>query len=407
MNTAQLAAQRRELDTESAEVDRLISAAISSKSFSGMGALEARVDQLAADRAELDQAEVRAKAMAAHPLSGMDMASAADGPMPATKAFGGRITGGMLSPLTIPGQALKDLHGAASQRQSLSVKAFSTVEGLLPAQLDPNVLGKIHENRLLDRLPAQAITAPSYEIVVHNSTTGAPTSVAEGGQKPELVFNNTSLTLTAVKLATHFGISYETLQDFANFESYAMTEGMAQLQDVENAQLIAGDGTGTNMTGFLHTSGILTHDASGDTGTGVTVIDSLIKAIAQLRVGSALATADLLVIHPNTWSAIQRLKDTTGRFLFISADSDPSHVQGNAILGVPVLTTTSIAAGTGLMLDTQKFGRVLIRESISVHTGTSGLDLISNIQRFVLEERLVLAVERPAAVINISNLPTS
>jgi HK97 family phage major capsid protein len=242
---------------------------------------------------------------------------------------------------------------------------------------------------------------------VHNSTTGAPAPTAEGAAKPEIVLNTTSLTLTAIKLACHVGISYETLMDFSNFESYAQVEAMKQLEDVENAQLIAGTGTSGSMTGFLSTSGILSHDASADTGTGVTVIDSIEKAIAQLRVGSALATADLLVVHPQTWSAIRRLKDTTGRFLFIAADSDPTRAEANSIFGVPVLVTTAITAGTGLMLDSQRFGRVLIREGITVHTGTNNDDLTKNIVRLVFEERLVLAVERPAAVLAISNLPTS
>jgi HK97 family phage major capsid protein len=251
------------------------------------------------------------------------------------------------------------------------------------------------------------ISAPAWEVIVHTSTTGAPAPTAEGAPKPELVFVTASQTLTAIKLAAHFGISHETLQDFTNFQSYAVVELLRAIEDVENAQLLSGSGTSGNMTGFLTTSGILTHDASTDTGTGVTVIDSIEKSIAALRVGAALATADLLVLHPLTWSAIRRLKDTTGRMLFISADSDPSNTQANSIFGVPVLVTTAIAAGAGVMLDSQKFGKVLVRESISLHTGTTNDDLTRNLVRLVAEERLVLAVERPAAVLSITNLPTA
>jgi HK97 family phage major capsid protein len=377
---------------------------VATKSYVNMAALEERVNKLAEAREGLDRAESASKAAGKFAAVAAYGAGQADAPVVDTKAA---KTGRGVSPLAISEASLKGLHAAAVSRQSYSTKAFSTVDGLLPAQLDPNVLARIHESRLLDRLPAQPITAPSYEIIVHSSTTGAPAPTAEGASKPEIVLNTTSLTLTAIKLACHLGISYETLMDYSNFQGYAQVEALKQLEDVENAQLIAGSGTGGNMTGFLTTSGILTHDASTDTGTGVTVIDSIEKSIAQLRVGFALATADLLVVHPQTWSAVRRLKDTTGRFLFIAADSDPSNAQADRIFNVPVLTTTSIAAGTGLMMDTQKFGRVLIREGISVHTGTNMDDLTKNIVRLVLEERLVLAVERPAAVLAISNLPTS
>jgi hypothetical protein len=62
---------------------------------------------------------------------------------------------------------------------------------------------------------------------------------------------------------------------------------------VENAQLLSGDGTGTNMTGFCATTGILTHDCATDTGTGETTWDSIEKAIAALRSGSAFTTVDI------------------------------------------------------------------------------------------------------------------
>jgi HK97 family phage major capsid protein len=326
---------------------------------------------------------------------------------PVNAEYGKVAPGREVNPLRIDEKAVRTVHQAATVGQNVRVKAFSSPVSLIPAQLDPNVLGPIHESRLLDRLPAQAISAPSYEIIVHNSTTGTPAPVSEGAVKPELVLNTTSETLTAIKLACHVGISHEAMMDFANFTGYVQVEAMRQLQDVENSQLIAGSGSSGNMTGFLSTSGILTDDASTDTGTGFTVIDSIEKSIAQLRVGAALATANLLVLHPSTWSAIRRLKDTTGRFLFIAADSDPSNAEANSIFGVPVLRTTQISAGTGLMLDTTKFGRVLVREGITVNQGTTSDDFTRNITRFVLEERLVLAVERPAAVLAISNLPAS
>jgi HK97 family phage major capsid protein len=402
---SQLAAKRVQLNNEAAELDQQLATAVATKSYGSFSAIEEKVNHLAELRAELDREEATHKAVAAHPLGrefGMAAASIADGPVLDTKAM---KTGRGTVPLAISEQALKSLHAAASSRQSFSTKAFSTVDGLLPAQLDPNVLAQVHESRLLDRLPTQAITAPSYEILVHSSTTGAPAPTAEGALKPDVVLNVTPQILTAVKLAATFGISYETLQDFTNFVSYAQTEMLREIQDVENLQLLNGSGTAGNMTGFLHTSGILTHDATADATAPSTVIDGIEKSITALRVGAALATADLLVLHPSTWSAIRRLKDSTGRYLFISADSDPTRAEADSIFNVPVLTTTQIAAGAGVLLDTTKFGRVLVREGISIHTGTSTDDFSRNITRFAIEERLVLAVERPAAVLSISNLP--
>lgn len=274
--------------------------------------------------------------------------------VPTTKA----LTGAQSNPLRISDTDVKGLYRAAVSRQSYATKAFSTVESLLPAQLDPNVLGKIHENRIMDYLPTQAISAPSLEIIVHSSSTGAPAPTSEGAAKPEVVLNTTSATYTAIKLAAHVGISYETLSDFGAFQGYAQNELMKQIQDVENTQLLAGTGSGGNMTGFTHTSGVLTHDASTDTGTNVTALDSVELAITALRTGSAVAEANLLILNPATFSAIRRIKNTLGNFLV----GDPAEVGARQLFGVPVLLTTAQAAATGVLLDTTKFGFVAVRE---------------------------------------------
>jgi len=86
---------------------------------------------------------------------------------------------------------------------------------------------------------------------------------------------------------------------------------------------------------------------------------------------------------------------------------DPSTDQVGQAWGVDVLSTTMNPAGKGLLLDTTKLGYVAVRESLSMRIGYSGTDFTQNILRTVAEERLVLCVTRPSAVLAISNLPLS
>jgi hypothetical protein len=72
-----------------------------------------------------------------------------------------------------------------------------------------------------------------------------------------------------------------------------------------------------------------------------------------------------------------------------------------------VLVTTQLSAGTGVLMDTTKFGRVLVRGPIGLRIGYAGSDFTQNIVRFIAEERIALAVERPSAVLEITGLPTS
>ena len=72
-----------------------------------------------------------------------------------------------------------------------------------------------------------------------------------------------------------------------------------------------------------------------------------------------------------------------------------------------MLSTTACPVGKGLLLDTTRFGYVGVREPLSMRVGYAGDDLTNNILRTVGEERLVLCVTRPAAVLAISNLPAA
>ena len=85
---------------------------------------------------------------------------------------------------------------------------------------------------------------------------------------------------------------------------------------------------------------------------------------------------------------------------------DPSSDEVNQAWGVPVLETVVCPDGEGWLLDTTKFGRLALRESLIVRMGYANDDLVRNILRYVAEERCVLTVERPAAVLHLTTLPT-
>jgi HK97 family phage major capsid protein len=316
-------------------------------------------------------------------------------------------TAGQLAPLYFDDAELRRLQTAAQRGESCRIETrspgFSTADSLLPAQLFPYPVEAIHEPRLLDRLPGYAIDAPSITFIRHISTTGAAAPVAEGATKPEVVFNTDALTAAAVKLAANNGLSWEIINDWPAFQTYAGTELYRQIIDVEAQQLLSGSGTGGSMTGFFGTPGILTFDASTVTTTPGPW-DAIELAIQELRTGAALAVADLLVLNPVTWSAIRRQTDLYGRYY---AAPDPTTDQTGQAWGVDVLETTEAPVGTGLLLDTTKFGYVAVRESLSMRIGYSGTDFAQNILRTVAEERLVLCVTRPPAVLSITNLPTT
>jgi hypothetical protein len=76
----------------------------------------------------------------------------------------------------------------------------------------------------------------------------------------------------------------------------------------------------------------------------------------------------------------------------------------NSVWGVPVVSTTACPDGEGWLLDTTRLGRLAVRESLTVRMGFGNDDFVRNIVRYVCEERCVLTVERPSAVLHITGL---
>lgn len=63
--------------------------------------------------------------------------------------------------------------------------------------------------------------------------------------------------------------------------------------------------------------------------------------------------------------------------------------------------------GVGTLLDSRKFGFIVVREALLLRSGTANDDFVTNVQRLICEERLEVAVERPAAVCKIIGLSTT
>jgi HK97 family phage major capsid protein len=333
------------------------------------------------------------------------------------KAFGGeyggssmpsptrRLKGRDVCPLAFKESDFKALHKAMETGQNIRIKsvgdvqtkAFSTAESLLPPQLYQGIIAAVHEHRLLDHLPVIGMSAPSIEFIKHTGSSGGPPAiVAEGATKPDITLTLTSNTITAQKIAATFGLSWEIQMDYPTLLTYAQGEIFKQVIDAENTALINGS---SGIVGFQQTSGSLTLAYS--TGN---YLDTFSQGIENLRTGSALATANLIVIHPGTFGAVRRQKDAQNRFIL---NPDPELNQANQIWGVEVLQTTACPAGTAILLDTEKFGFVAMRQSLEIMSGYANDDFQRNITRWAVEERLNICVERSSAVLNITGLPTS
>ncbi len=318
---------------------------------------------------------------------------------PRTKAMGMPSS----APAIMPDpEQTEALFNAVRTKQSLRVevqtKTTNAIGGVAPAVLLPGLLERTHEpQRIMDALPATAMSAPSVAYLRHNSTTGSPATVAPGALKPELSFLVDSVTIRAAKIAAHVAVNDEDMADYHDFESYVGVELMRAIIDTENGQLLNGAGVGTDLSGMLNTTGALTRALGTDTP-----LDAVEQSINDLRVGSAFAVADLLVMHPTTRSKLRRQKDGYGRYLI---NPDPTVDEADSLFGIPLVVTTTCPIGTVLVADAGKAAMVYVRQGLSIETTQYNTDdFTHNLTRFRCEERLALATPRPAAMCIVTGL---
>jgi HK97 family phage major capsid protein len=111
---------------------------------------------------------------------------------------------------------------------------------------------------------------------------------------------------------------------------------------------------------------------------------------------------DGVVINPANWQTIQLMKDANGQY-YGSGPFAPA-VQAT-IWGLPAVKTPTIAAGTALVGAFQSSAQVFRKGGIRVEASNSHNDFFQkNLVALRAEERLALAVYRPAAFGTVTGL---
>lgn len=316
---------------------------------------------------------------------------------PGSKDFGK----GRAPSLAMDESTLRELHDGLIHRKSfrteIGTKA-SDIGGMLPAQLVPGVVGRRHEPaRIMQYLPAGPMGAPSIEYLRHNSTTGAAATVAPGTLKPAVTMNIDTILARASKIAATTQVVDENMQDYPAFTQYMGAELGRLVVDVENDQLLNGDGLGTNVLGLRNLSGTLVRPLGTDTA-----LDAVEQAVSDLRTGPAFAEADLVILHPTTFSKLRRTKDSQGRYML---NPDPAATEAESLWGLPAVTTTTCPVGEVVVLDARLAAMVHVRQAMTLEmTPYAGDGFVTNVTTFRCEERVALALPRPAAICRVTGL---
>lgn len=232
---------------------------------------------------------------------------------------------------------------------------------------------------------------------------GGFTTVAEGGQKPQLhIGAMTEVTTSLKKIAGWFDISDEMVEDLPYFASEINNRGIEELARSEEAQIVSGNGVGSNLTGLLATSGIQA-ETSPNTMVGHT--DSFFKAITKCKAGSGLS-ADGVLINPVDYERIRLSRDSQGHYYgggpFFGPSGGSPALQP-ALWGLRTIPTVAVPAGTALVGAFRRAATLYRKGGVTVEaTNSDGTKFTKNLRTIRIEERLALAVRKPAGFVKVT-----
>lgn len=297
-----------------------------------------------------------------------------------------------------------DAEGGMS-RPVFQTRTTLNTTGLTSIQKLPDVVQLGQQPLTAADLLAQGTTdAPTVRYIRESSFTNAATTVAEGGTKPEAAFATAEVDAPVRKISVTAKVTDELIQDFPAVASFIDARLRFMVLTTEEAQLLNGNGSGTNLTGLLQTSGIQTQARGSDTQ-----LDALFKGITKVR-QNAFAEPSGIIVNPADAQTLRLAKDSNGQYfgggpMFTPYGNGPFTRMVNVVWGLPMIVTTQISAGVALIGDFARGAQIFRKQGITIEaTNSNEDDFRTNKIAIRVEESLAFAVYLPPAFCQVSGL---
>lgn len=224
--------------------------------------------------------------------------------------------------------------------------------------------------------------------------TGAAGIVPDDGVtvKPLIDKTWTSESAEVKTIAGRMEIHKHMLDDIPALRTDIDNTLTYEVNKVENAQILAGDGTGENFDGLIPNATAYAQGAREP--AGATILDRL--RLAMLQVSAAGYVVDAHVLNIWDWAQAEMLKDTTGRYIFGNPFQDTPTPR---LWGRRVVDTEDMPEGDFLSGAFKLAATYYERQGIEILLSSENRD---NFDKNMLtvrgEKRGVVAVKRPLAL---------
>jgi len=223
------------------------------------------------------------------------------------------------------------------------------------------------------------------------TNNAATVSETAGNAKPQSEIKFDVVNAAVSTIAHYVKATVQILDDVPMLQSYIDGRLRYGLRFVEEAQLLMGGGTGTDING-LYTQA--TAFSAPITLTDGNMVDTLRLALLQVALAEYPASGIVLSMHD--WARIETLKDGEGRYLF----GNPQGTTEARLWRLPVVETQAMTEDKFLVGAFNMAAQIFDREDAHVDISTEDQDnFIKNLVTIRAEERLALAVYRPEAFV--------
>lgn len=237
-----------------------------------------------------------------------------------------------------------------------------------------------------DLFGAETISGSTLVYLTEGAIEGAPAATNEGAKKPQVHFADpTQHTVSLSKIAAFIKESDEYINDYA-FLASAINGRL-----LYHHQLVVQN---TLVTALKGTSGIGDNDDTWTaSSTATELADLILKEAMDLQNASGFP-ADAIVMNPATWYSLRVAKDGEYRYYgggFFGAQNVPN------LWGIPVCVTTAVDADEIIVGAFKACASVVTNGGVFIEAvNTDQDDFVKNLMTIRCEERLALAVRRPA-----------
>lgn len=263
--------------------------------------------------------------------------------------------------------------------------------GSIPRQYAPQVYAlpsrKVHMRSLI---PTGNITQGLFTFPKETGGEGDAAPQVQGAAKGQIDFDITMTDAPAQYIAGYVRISRQMLDDVPAMTSFLQARLLEKYLLAEDAQLLNGNGTAPNLQGI---SGV----ASAFSGSATVDVEQLVQAISQVEAADYSATG--ILINPADWANIMNTKNSGSAYSLPGSTVVSTNGQ-LTIAGIPVYTSTAIAADKFLVGDWSLGSQIMQNQGISVQFSEFDQDnFIKNLITVRVEARIAFPIYYNAAYV--------